>query len=115
VPHSINRIISLLILVASLFCFSGVSRACLLLADPAAAADNCCPADHQQSDDSRDDSRDTGSSLECPCCAACSGVIIVTTVTVPCLVVTDAAHPLYRTQIPPTGYLSAIDRPPEAA
>src|SRR6185369_7899044 len=108
--RSLIRIISLLVVVSSLFCFSGVSRACVLLADPAAAADGCCPADRQQSDDSRD----TSSSLECPCCAACSGTIIVSTVSVPSVVITDATHPPYRTRILPAGYISAIDRPPEA-
>lgn len=105
------RIIALLVLVSSLFCFSGVSRACLLMANPAAAADDCCPADHQSSDKSDDMS----TLLECPCCAACAGANIYTTVPAPKRVVTTSSHPRHLFPIPPTGFLSSIDYPPESA
>lgn len=105
------RIIALLVLVSSLFCFSGVSRTCLLVAHPAAAADDCCPADHRKADDSRDMS----SLLECPCCAACAGAVISSSVSTPQRVVQVVSHHRHRTPIPPTGFLSSIDHPPEPA
>ncbi len=103
------RIVALLVLVSSLFCFSGVSRTCLLMANPAAAADDCCPAEHQQPDDSRDRS----SLLECPCCAACAGAVLSSSVSTPQRVVQIVSHPRHRTPIPPTAFLSSIDYPPE--
>lgn len=103
------RIIALLLLVSSLFCFSGVSRTCLLMADPAAAADDCCPDDHRTSDDSADMS----SLLECPCCAACGGAVISTSISTPQRVVTIVSHPRHLTRMPPPGFLSSIEYPPE--
>ncbi|GEM_PF-3112139 len=105
------RIIALLVLVASLFCFSGVSRTCLLVANPAAAADDCCPTDHH----SPDESGDMNSLLECPCCAACAGTVISTAISTPKRAITSVSHPLHLTPIPPTGFLSSIDYPPEYA
>lgn len=108
---SLVRTVALLVLLSALFCFSGVSRACELLADPAAVADSCCPTDHQESDDPGGG----GSLLECPCCTACFGTIAASGVSVPVLSVSYASHPRYRAPVLPSGYRSSIYRPPETA
>lgn len=106
--QSLHRIIAVLILVSSIFCFSGIARAFTLLTESATAADSCCPADSQS-----DDSGNPASLLECSCCTASFQTNTFQIGLQPGRLITEGSYVSRLVLMPPSGPLSSIDHPPE--
>jgi hypothetical protein len=105
------RIVSIIILLLSLVCFSGVAKAGLLLADEAAVQDSCCPSDDK---DKTDKPAAPCSSPEC-ICFACSAALVQIPFNLnktfdECMT-NISGYP----DILPSGFILRIDYPPESA
>jgi len=103
------RIVSIIILLLSLLCFSGIAQAGLLLADTVAAQDSCCPSDDKQQNDKP----------SAPCaspaclCIVCSAALIQVSFNMDKAVDESVISNISYPDILPSGFTTRIDYPPE--
>jgi hypothetical protein len=105
------RIVASLLLVVSLFSFSGAAQACLQFVDPAAVQDSCCPPGDDRTSDAP---VSPCSSPECQC-LGCSGALIQTRIYLLGAAVVSISRMPFDKRILPSGFTSRIDYPPEFA
>lgn len=104
-------IIASLLLLVSLFSFSGAAQACLQFVDPAAVGDSCCPPGD---DRTSDEPATPCSSPECQC-LGCSGALIQARIYILGTSAVSISRMPFDTEILPSGFPSRIDYPPEFA
>lgn len=99
-----------MLLLVSLVCFSGAAQASLLLVDPAASHDSCCPP---LDDQPADGPSAPCSSLECQC-LGCSGALIQPLTLIIGVTPVSVARMSCDPGILLSGFTPLIDYPPES-